>query len=220
MTAFFTRNELDALSRYLDMPVPEGLEPLPDSDAARAADDGSESGGESEAALQNRVARIALSVIQERLPQCGIFDGSGSIQLTRQPFPKLRRGIILLPQFLFMINWADTAPGISWPESYHATYVPGFDCYVVTASMDGTDVWGYEDLAIGSFTADTEIGAGSRVVITDWWQSQWLGWEQQRWAYVWEAGLIDVETANEWADEVWNPPREEDEYEDEFEEGA
>ena len=53
------------------------------------------------------------------------------------------------PQLVCTINWADSGPGYSWPESYHVTYLPGFDRFVMTASRDGPDAWGCVDQAIG-----------------------------------------------------------------------
>lgn len=203
MDAFFTRQELEDLSEYLGMPVPEGLAPLPDPD--EDADDEDRFWREPEGKLESRVARIALRAIQNRLPQCGFIDSEGRIMLGRQPFPVTRRDVVLLPRFLFMINWADTAPGLSWPESYYATYIPGFDQYVVTASQDSAHVYGATDLAIGGFPADMDIVAGSHAVIKAWWLSQCWKTDQQRWTSIWDVGLIDEETANAWANEIWNP---------------
>jgi hypothetical protein len=161
--------------------------------------------------LKNAVARWAISVIQSRLPQTGIVHADGRVDLTRAGITKPHRDIVLLPQHLFMINWADTAPGISWPEDYYVIFLPGFERYLVTASQDSTDAWGVTDLAIGSFPASTAIPEGCRQVITEWWRSQANGWDQERFAYVWGEGLIDSDTANAWADEVWVTEVEEDE---------
>ena len=81
--------------------------------------------------LANAVATLALSTVQSRLPQCGVFDGEGRLTLARKRTPAWRRDIVLLPQHLFTINWADTAPGISWPETYYAAYLP-----VITMQRD------------------------------------------------------------------------------------
>jgi hypothetical protein len=107
-----------------------------------------------------------------------------------------------------MINWADSGPGISWPEDYYATFVPGFERFVVTASMDGTDMWGVTDLAIGSFAGSVDLRAGVESVIFAWWSAQN---REEPWAYVWGEGLIDKETAQRWCDAVWpEQPIEED----------
>jgi hypothetical protein len=159
---------------------------------------------DNDVALRNAVARIALSVIQNRLPQCGVSDGEGRLTLTRGRFPRPPRDVVMLPQHLFMINWADTAPGISWPEVYHATYIRGYDRYVVTASFDGTDMHGVTELAIGHFDGALKLVEASGDVIKEWWRDLMSECCQARWAYVWDTGVIDTATANIWADEVWS----------------
>lgn len=91
--------------------------------------------------LAAAVAHIALAVIQGRLTQCAsVCDGE--VTLYRQRFDRPSRSVVLLPQHLFTINWADSAPGVSWPESYYVTYFPEYDRFVVTESQDSTDIWG------------------------------------------------------------------------------
>ena len=75
----------------------------------------------------------------------------------------------------------------------------------VTASQDSPDMHGYTDEAIGHFAEDEETDAGARRVITGWWKGQVDGWDLQRWAYLFDTGEIDAETAEAWADEVWEP---------------
>ncbi len=154
-------------------------------------------------AVANAVARIALGAIQNRLPQVGMFSGDGEVVLGRNYYPQPNRPVELLPQFLFMINWADTAPGLSWPESYHATYLPGYHRYVVTASQDSTDMWGYTELAIGWFDGDEGVLEGSMEVITDWWEETTKNSDDPRWEYVWEEGLVSRAEAESWADALW-----------------
>jgi len=154
-------------------------------------------------ALANAVARIVLSAIQNRLPQVGIFNGEGEVVFGRSYYPRPDRPVELLPQFLFMINWADSAPGLSWPESYHVTYLPGYDRYVVTASQDSTDIWGYTELAIGWFDGGTDILTGARNAITGWWEEITRGSDQPRWEYVWEEGIVSRAEAESWADAAW-----------------
>ncbi len=66
--------------------------------------------------LRNAVAIRLLAPIQGRLPQCGVSDGKGHFHLTRAGLPRIAAEVVPLPQRLFMINWADSGPGISWPE--------------------------------------------------------------------------------------------------------
>jgi hypothetical protein len=153
--------------------------------------------------IANAVATLALSNVQSRLPQCGIVDAQGNLTLTRELFPIWRRDVVLFPQFLLMINWADSAPGISWPETYYATYLPLVNRYIVTASQDSPDMWGVTNLAIGSFDPDLDFLEGSGEVIAAWWAMQKSHHSQARFAYVWSEGRVPLALANRWADEVW-----------------
>ena len=122
--------------------------------------------------VAHAVARLVLSDVHSHLPQCGVISPEGRVALTRAKFPTRRQDVVLLPQFLFMINWADSAPGISWPETYYATCLPIIDRCIVTASQDCPDMWGVTDLAIGSFDAGSDLLAGSGEVIAAWWAIQ------------------------------------------------
>ena len=155
-------------------------------------------------ALSNAVARICLSGIQENLPQWQATDDMGKITLSRKitsPLDMPPR--ILLPQFLFTINWADSGPGYSWPEAYYATRVPFFDATIVTLSHDTVDVYGYCDLAIGwlkkGHDSEAEIGG----IIKRHWKHLFDEGGQQRWAYLFGTGMVDGNTAENWADEIW-----------------
>ena len=83
-------------------------------------------------ALANAVARLVLERIQDRLPQCALVQGDGEILLGRKVQKPQARKINVLPQFLFELNWADSGPGMSWPERYDVAFVPGYDRYVVS----------------------------------------------------------------------------------------
>lgn len=155
-----------------------------------------------ERGIEAVVAQLALYKIQNSLPQCGIVNDSG-VTLTRQPFVDSSRTVFLFPQHLFTINWADSGPGLSWPEAYHVTYFPGFERQVVTASMDSSDVWGVTEMAIGSFEVDVPIREGCRNTLCNWWEAQ-CNPDAGKWAYVWDEGIINTSTANEWADSVWD----------------
>jgi hypothetical protein len=116
------------------------------------------------------------------------------------------RPVRLTPEFLFQINWADSGPGVSWPESYHFTPIFGYGRCVVTMSHDSPDVFGCADLAIGWFGVQERKLNGVRRIISDWWRAHGDGSAELRWSCVWKEGLVSAEEANEWADEVWNPP--------------
>lgn len=159
--------------------------------------------------VANAVATLALSTVQSRLPQCGIVTDDGNVTLTRKQFSHWRRDVVLLPQFLFMINWADSAPGVSWPETYYATFLPLIDRYIVTASQDSPDMWSVIDLAIGSFEAERDLLIESGEVISAWWAMQ-REHDQERFAYVWTPGRVSSALANRWADQVWPGETEEE----------
>ena len=40
-------------------------------------------------------------------------------------------------------------------------------------------------------------------IIQGFWQYQLNEWNQERWAYLFDEGLIDSATADAWADEIW-----------------
>jgi hypothetical protein len=119
------------------------------------------------------VAQILLERIQDRLPDCAGPTGSARPVFDR----RAHRKVELWPRHLLTINWADSAPGVSWPVAYKATYVPGFDRTVLTASADCTEIFGVCDVAIGTFGPEVSILQGSRdVIVSDWsWQrGEWV----------------------------------------------
>jgi hypothetical protein len=107
------------------------------------------------------------------------------------------------PKLLFSINWATSGPGFEWPEEYHVTYLPGFEKHVFTASRDGDDAFGCADHAIGVAHRDEDIQEAARKIITGYWRTQADGWDQARWEYAFNDGLIEAQTAVVWAGEVW-----------------
>jgi hypothetical protein len=145
------------------------------------------------------VAQIVLDRIQGRLPQWMGPTGGARPYFDR----RVRRKVELWPQHLFTINWADTAPRYSWPVAYKATYVPGFDRTVVTASADCTEVFGVCDIAIGAFGPEVSILQGTRDIIVNHWTWQQDEWGQARWAYLLDTVLVGEAEAQAWADEVW-----------------
>lgn len=169
--------------------------------------------------LSNAAARFVLSDIQTQLPQWWGRDVYGELVQARPYIPPRRSVIRVLPRHLFTINWGDSGPGISWPESYYVAYLPGFERYLVTASQDSTDMYGYTDEAIGHFPVEEGIESGVRRVIRGWWK--WLAEEcsQERWAGILGGrGQIDAGTAIQCANEVWSSEEEEGDWDDDFEE--
>jgi hypothetical protein len=147
------------------------------------------------------VAQILLERIQDRLPQWVGPNGGARPLFDRRSHRKVE----LWPRHLLTINWADSGPGFSWPVAYNATYVPGFDRSVVTASADCPEMFGGVcDVAIGSFGPEVPIIQGCRdIMISDWgWQREEC--DQPRWAYLFDTGLVSKAEAQAWADEVWD----------------
>ena len=142
--------------------------------------------------VSNAVARLCLGAIQQRLPQWGCTRADGSVVFGREFYARSAREVEAKPVFLMMIGGtqcgADSGPGISWPMSCHATWIPGVARWVVTASADGTDLWGCADIAIGSFRG-TDICAGAGRVIRRDWRRDWTGVGQAPWAICSTAGL-------------------------------
>jgi hypothetical protein len=96
-----------------------------------------------------------------------------------------------------------TAGRYSWPAAYHVAWLPYYDRFVVTASADCPEGFGYWNFAIGSFGIETPLKGGARRVICDDWHNLRSAGEQQRWAYLFNIGLISKEEADAWAEEVW-----------------
>ena len=157
-----------------------------------------------EFAESNAVARLVLSRVQGRLPQWAAIREDGRVDLARSYTPKRKAKVSIVPRFQFMINWADSGPGYSWPESYFVGFLPGFDRYVVTASQDSPEVHGYTDEAIGHFPAGESVPEGVHRVIVEWWGWQANEWDQHCWQNIFEEGDVDTATAMSWASEVWD----------------
>ena len=154
--------------------------------------------------LQIAVAQILLRRHQAQLPTC---------HLGRVPYTELKttEPLTFEPKVVFAIDWAFTAPGCSWPETYHVTRIAGFESYIVTAAQDSAETWGCQEHAIGKFGSDVSVKEGCRRVITKYWKRMSSEWCQASWCAVWKAGLVDKETAYAWAALVWNPEEELDE---------
>jgi len=98
------------------------------------------------------VANIVLRPVERQLPQWAAVyrDRVVFAREYHEDAGTAPRMVSLLPVWMFTINWADSGPGFSWPEQYRVTYLPIFDRYVVTASADSPEAWGYCDFALGS----------------------------------------------------------------------
>jgi hypothetical protein len=74
----------------------------------------------------------------------------------------------------------------------------------VTASGDSSESFGgVSDVAIGAFGPEVSILEGSRRIIISDWTNQWREHDQERWAYLFDTGIVSKAEADAWADEVW-----------------
>ena len=151
------------------------------------------------------LAKIILYPIQDKLPNWYISYEDGSTAFNRASFERTSLSRLNFnPKLALTVNWADSGPGFSWPESYYVTYFPSLNVYIVTASRDGDDAWGCSDHAIGHASGELSPTEAAKACITAYWQSQQDGWDQPRWAYLFDEGLIDTTTADAWAEEIWS----------------
>lgn len=158
----------------------------------------------------NKVAEISLFSVQNQLPEGLSVREDGATVTGRKTWdcPVRMRNDLLLPMHLLEINWSDS-PGWSWPETYYATFLPGYDIYAVTLSQGSGDSYDYFDLALGCFRVDKigEIAEKSAWIVQGWWQYQRKAWKQWAWMDVLHSGLIDSGFANCLRDEVWQKVR-------------
>ena len=203
----FTADEHAVLANWLGVRPPKvakGIEP--DEAIARM---GFETEPHHYRLVDAVVASIVLENVEKRLPAWSALRADGSFVCARKYRDDEKvpdRKVLLQPRQLFMINWADSGPGFSWPVAYHVTWLPHYDRFVVTASADCADGFGYCDFALGAVGRDTPIKEGARRVVCGDWHDQWRGWEQQRWAYLFNTGLISESEARDWAEDVWPTP--------------
>ena len=209
-TTLFLPEEHRIISTYLGV---KPVEDIPDSLTLDVALDNLDLNKEVDIHSEEAyaTAAILLERVQNRLPQwASVRDDH--VTLGRNIRDRAaERTVELTPQFLLMINWADSGPGFSWPETYNVTYVPLYDVFIVTGSVDSTDIYGVTDFAIGHFPAGEDILKGSSEAIIGEWDHLASTYDQSRWAYVFDPGLITMDEADNLADQVWKEDEEEDE---------
>jgi hypothetical protein len=152
--------------------------------------------------VANAIARMALNHHQRGLPQWGCCNGDEVVMSRHYEGRSLRR-FRFEPLFLLMINYADSGPGFSWPESYHAVLFPHYDVYIVMASQDSPDVYGYVDEAIGFFSKDRDIVEAVKPILCKIWPGEIDPVPEYAWESVWREGLIDAQTACAWRAELF-----------------
>lgn len=153
--------------------------------------------------LPNAVARIALKGIQNRLPTWGCLNKEGDFVLARSYEKNKGRDTELFPLYLLTINWADSGPGFSWPEAYYLIWLPEFERYVVTASQDSPDCYGFEDIVIGHAPFALDRRRVAKDLIVNWWRQNGQTVDQPAWECLFGSGFITETEAYAWRDEVW-----------------
>ena len=148
------------------------------------------------------VAQIVLQRIQGRLPQWLTTTERGFLIAGRRASlrPTKVEYLNLKPELLFCVNWADSAPGISWPEAYYITHIPGLDQYIVTASRDSRDIFGCTDHALGFSAASKPRLEACRAILVRYWKKQFACGE--RWDRLFDEGVVDITVAERWAKDV------------------
>jgi hypothetical protein len=209
--AEYFRLDLPNIDDDLDLWTPDAEQPdaihlQPDSWGSRDTD----------RAVANAVARIALARVQTALPQIA-FCAPDKIEFGREINAAPRRSVEMLSRHLFTIDWAMTAPGVSWFEAYYLTWLPGVERWLVTASRDSPDIGGYNDSTLGYFEARPDPIEGAGQVIGGYWCDLMIEYDQQHWEVFFEAGMVDRATAEAWADEVWKVTYDDEELEEDEE---
>lgn len=198
------------LAKYFHLPAPPGTTDLdlwevdpryPDAIVLEAPESGYQADE-----ISNAVARIALSHVQHKLPQFLVLSPE-KIETGRTITLPLNRTVEPLPHYLFTINWAMTAPGLGWPETYFLTWLPGVERWVVTSSSNTPEAHGYCDLVIGHFDSGTSPLAGVHHCLIDFWSGM-ARVNQDRWAICEHEGYVSCDLAYAWQDEVWGIPEE------------
>ena len=109
------------------------------------------------------------------------------------------RGFHSEPVLALTINWANSGPGYSWPEAYYVAWIPYYERYVVTASLDSPLAEGYLDLAIGCLPEKATVEDDLKEVIQGRWNDLFpyvQGWEE-----CWNEGIVEDPWA--WRSELW-----------------
>jgi len=201
----FTPEEHAILARWLDVEPPSIARDIDVEEAIARLGFTDEPGYRT--LLDVAAATIVLKDIAAQLPQFIVFQEGKLIRARpkrdRTGEPQ-RRIILLRPQLLCEINWADNGPGFSWPVAYYVTWVPSYERFVVTASADSPDALGYCDFALGAFGIETPIKEGSCAIIRADWEAQRGELGQHRWEYLFRSGLISTAEAAALADIVWS----------------
>ena len=206
----FTEVEHAVLAKWFRRRKPAGVARIELDDALSEL--GFEQPCEPYSRIAAAVAHIVLEAIEERLPvwACWKSDKLIKARSYREPHQKPQRRAALLPSELFAINWASSGPGFDWPVQYHLVWTPIYERFVVTASADCSDLFGYADFALGYFGREDDVGQSViRIIKRDWTMQRNEG-SQERWETLLRTGLVKKEAVEKLAAEVWPQDDEEE----------
>jgi hypothetical protein len=208
----FTDTEHAVLARWFRQRKPAGTARIRFDDAL--AELGFEKRCEPYSQIAAAVAHVVLEAIEERLPVWACWKDNKLIKARsyREPRQRPQRRTALLPSELFTINWASSGPGFDWPTQYHLVWTPIYERFVVTASADCPDLFGYADFALGHFGRNDDVGQSVlRIIERDWTMQRKEG-REERWETLLRTGLVKEAAIEALADQVW--PQDDDDEED------
>jgi hypothetical protein len=152
--------------------------------------------------LQAAVANICLATASD-LPQWAVSPKEGEIIFGRPlKKPGDRPARILLPQAVGRINWGTSGPGISWPEKYYLTRIPHYECWILTASQETSEVTGYLDWAVHHTPGDLQPKEAADQSLLVYW-SDCAQLNQPPFESIEEAGLLSSRELTAIAELVW-----------------
>jgi hypothetical protein len=156
-------------------------------------------------ALQGAVGAVLLQHMQSRLPRSALFFPEQNVLAVSRGEARTPRKskVHIVGQHLLTLNWADGAPGMSWPTAYYAVWVPIRDVWVVTASDDSGEMLGYLDVALGWFPATAAWEKSvARIITKDW--SAWAADRQPGWEECTSRGRLSAETIFACRRQAWS----------------
>jgi hypothetical protein len=143
----------------------------------------------------NKVAEIALASVQNRIAQCLSLNSHDRSAIDRKILECQvpMRNKLLFPIHLCDIGRYDAHHNSICQESYFATFLPGYNIYVVTVSLPSSALYEHCDLAIDYFqNVDdaAQIASHARLVLKAWWKHQQMESQVTGWQELLKSGLI------------------------------
>jgi hypothetical protein len=155
-------------------------------------------------ALQGAVGAILLRSMQRNLPRSALFFPTKNVLVISrgEARPAKKSCVSIVGQHLFSINWADGAPGMSWPTAYYAVWVPIQDIWVVTASDDTGELLGFLDVPLGWFPATAAWEKSvARIITKD--SKAWASDRQPCWQELCAGGRLSLKSIVRCRQQAW-----------------